>query len=55
MLRDDKCPYCGSTDPEGSSVDIEGDRKVTQEMFCPDCYEEWTNVYVLTAQNRSEI
>jgi len=41
-----ECPFCGGTDLQGSSFDVEGGA-TRQEIFCPDCEEEWTDSYHL--------
>ena len=41
------CPYCGVTDIEGQSVDIDTCH-ATQEVRCLECGEEWLDIYTLT-------
>ena len=41
------CPFCGSHDLEGSSVDItEG--VAHQEVHCVNCDAAWCDIYTLT-------
>jgi transposase-like protein len=42
-----QCPYCRSTDIEGSEVVID-EGKAYQKVGCNDCDKEWTDTYVLT-------
>ena len=41
------CPYCGSADIEGSSLEVDGGSTI-QKIYCLDCDREWTDVYQLT-------
>lgn len=41
-----KCPYCGSHDIEGSSVEIDG-KSALQKIFCLSCERSWRDVYLL--------
>jgi DNA-directed RNA polymerase subunit M/transcription elongation factor TFIIS len=49
-MLDYKCPNCQSTEIEGESVEVSGDRQATQNVFCSECSYEWTNVYALISQ-----
>lgn len=40
----DLCPFCGSPDIEGESVEIEG-RQAFQHCTCVGCGRGWTDVY----------
>lgn len=40
------CPFCGSSDIEGQSVEVDAGR-ATQSMGCLACHREWTDQYVL--------
>ena len=42
-----RCPFCGSDDITGLSVDIHPGR-ATQEIVCNDCDANWIDVYKLT-------
>jgi len=44
--RGARCPYCKSTDIEGSSVEIDAGG-ATQEIFCNNCDKEWVDYYKL--------
>lgn len=50
QLEDYKCPFCGSKEIEGDSVDTDGDGMATQHEFCNGCGSEWQNSYTLTSQ-----
>ena len=39
------CPYCGSDQIEGGSIEGEN---AYQKVGCNDCYKEWRDVYKLT-------
>ena len=39
------CPYCGSQDIEGGSLDFDGG--VYQKMGCNECDETWVDAYRL--------
>lgn len=41
------CPYCGSHDVSGGSINIEG-AGAYQEITCQACDEEWVDCYTLT-------
>jgi transcription elongation factor Elf1 len=41
-----RCPYCGSEDIVGESVEIDGGT-ATQEVDCSACQREWQDVYAL--------
>lgn len=43
-----KCPFCGSYDIQGGSVNIE-DGHAFQDVGCDNCDAEWTDRYVLDA------
>jgi len=40
------CPFCGSTDISGGSVNIEA-AQAWQNVSCNDCGETWRDVYTL--------
>jgi len=40
------CPYCGSADIVGGSVEIDGNG-AHQDVTCNECNREWSDVYVL--------
>jgi formate dehydrogenase maturation protein FdhE len=42
------CPFCGSGDIEGGSMDFEAG-EIAQRMSCYECNERWTDVYKLAA------
>ena len=42
-----KCPFCGSEDIEGTSIDVDAGI-ASQEMSCNECDEGWTDEYTLT-------
>jgi transposase-like protein len=42
-----KCPFCGSTNIEGHSVDID-QGAASQAINCLDCGKEWSDIYRLT-------
>lgn len=41
-----ECPYCGSTDIVGHSVEISGN-SAYQDVTCSDCNRKWCDSYVL--------
>ena len=41
-----KCPVCGFEEIEGGSIEVDSGGAY-QEMSCPNCYEEWQDVYRL--------
>ena len=41
------CLYCGSTNLDGGSIDIDAGL-AWQPVYCNDCGSEWQDVYVLT-------
>ena len=41
-----KCPFCGSEDITGGSIDVEGHSAV-QEVSCNECNKEWHDIYQL--------
>ena len=43
-----RCPYCGETNIEGSSIDINSG-VATQGMSCPDCGRTWDDIYKLVS------
>lgn len=47
-LRGLTCPFCGSRDIEGGSMDFEAG-EIAQRISCHDCGERWTDVYKLAA------
>ncbi len=42
------CPFCGSWDIEGGSMDF-GAGEIAQRICCHICTEMWTDVYKLAA------
>jgi transposase-like protein len=42
------CPFCGSGDIEGGSMDFDWDG-IAQRISCHECNERWTDVYTLVA------
>ncbi len=42
------CPYCGSWDIEGGSMNFEAG-EIAQSISCHKCDERWTDVYKLAA------
>ena len=42
-----RCPFCGSEDTEGDSVDT-GGGEANQGMHCAECGERWSDLYTLT-------
>jgi transposase-like protein len=42
------CPFCGSWDIEGGSMDFERG-EIAQRISCHKCNEQWTDVYKLVA------
>mgnify|MGYP001612083688 CR=1 FL=1 len=50
-----KCPYCGSPDITGKSIDVDGST-ATQEVGCDanDCGRSWIDVYTLTGVMETE-
>ena len=46
--RGSACPFCGSWDIEGGSLDFEAG-EMTQRISCHKCNERWTDVYKLAA------
>jgi hypothetical protein len=42
------CPFCGSHDIEGGSMDFEAG-EIVQSISCHDCGERWVDVYKLVA------
>ncbi len=42
------CPFCGSWDIEGGSMDFEAG-EIVQRISCHECDEKWTDVYKLVA------
>ncbi len=46
-FRTGHCPYCGSENIEGQSIDIDGDT-AEQEVGCNDCNKSWYDKYRLT-------
>jgi len=42
------CPFCGSWDIEGGSMDFEAG-EIIQGISCHECNERWTDVYKLVA------
>jgi hypothetical protein len=42
------CPFCGSGDIEGGSMNFEAG-EIAQRISCHECSERWTDVYKLIA------
>ncbi len=42
------CPFCGSWDIEGGSMDFDSG-EIAQRISCHECSEQWTDVYKLAA------
>jgi hypothetical protein len=42
------CPFCGSWDIEGGSMDFDAG-EIAQRGSCHECNERWTDVYKLAA------
>jgi len=42
------CPFCGSWDIEGGSMDFDSG-EIAQRISCHECNEQWTDVYKLAA------
>lgn len=42
------CPFCGSRDIEGGSMNFESG-EIAQRISCHECSERWTDVYKLAA------
>ena len=42
------CPFCGSWDIEGGSMDFDAG-EIAQRISCHKCDERWTDVYKLVA------
>ena len=42
------CPFCGSWDIEGGSMDFQAG-EIAQRICCHICNERWTDVYKLVA------
>ena len=42
------CPYCGSWDIAGGSMDFEAG-EIAQRISCHECNEQWADVYKLAA------
>jgi transposase-like protein len=42
------CPFCGSGDIDGGSMDFEAG-EIAQRISCHECNERWTDVYKLAA------
>jgi transposase-like protein len=43
------CPFCGSWDIEGGSMDFEAPGEIDQRISCHVCNGQWTDVYKLAA------
>lgn len=41
------CPFCGSADYGGHSLDFEGNA-IYQRISCNDCGRDWVDCYTLT-------
>jgi len=41
------CPFCGSQDIVGGSVEIDGN-SASQDVSCSNCISEWRDVFTLT-------
>jgi transposase-like protein len=42
------CPFCGSLQIEGGSMNFEAG-EIVQRISCHECSEQWTDVYKLAA------
>ena len=42
------CPFCGTWDIEGGSMDFDAG-EIAQRISCHQCSEQWTDVYKLAA------
>ena len=47
------CPFCGSWDIEGVSMDFDAG-EIAQRISCHKCSERWTDVYKLSAVANSD-
>ena len=47
------CPFCGSWDIEGGSMDFDAG-EIAQRISCHNCGERWTDVYKLAAVGDSD-
>jgi hypothetical protein len=45
-----RCPFCGSDEIEGSSVEVDGG-SAWQEVACNNCDSQWQDVYLLREIN----
>lgn len=41
------CPFCGSAQYEGHSLDFEGG-SIYQKVSCNDCGKDWVDAYTLS-------
>ena len=48
-----KCPACGYDHIEGGDVTVDWG-KAYQNVYCPECEEEWTDEYTLTGITEAE-
>lgn len=49
-----RCPFCGSADISGDSVEV-NEGFAMQEIGCPQCGKQWTDVYTLTHVNMTNV
>lgn len=49
-----RCPYCGSEDLDGGSVQIDRGT-ASQDITCLDCGKEWEDTYVLVNSTVKEV
>lgn len=42
-----ECPFCGSDDIEGSTVQVDG-ATAWQDITCPSCGAEWRDIFSLS-------
>jgi hypothetical protein len=48
------CPFCGSWDIEGGSMDFDAG-EIAQRISCHKCHERWTDIYKLAAIVNSDL
>ncbi len=41
------CPFCNSISIEGSSIEMDVNSQVYQEIFCHECKASWRDIYKL--------
>lgn len=47
LNRPQSCPFCGATDIEGGSIDVDGGY-CSQRVHCVSCRRHWLDCYTLT-------